>query len=93
MSHDKGWEECITFWAEDIQVWWKSVVHVHVDGPDCIMAINELFDSLICGFMIPQSTDFLPMFVFCFYNFVRKALKQHIQDKDCVFFFILSSFI
>ena len=26
--------------AEDLQVWWKSVVHVHVDGPDCIMAIN-----------------------------------------------------
>ena len=36
--------------------------------------------------MIPQCTDFLPMFVFCFYNFVKKALKQHIQDKDCVFF-------
>lgn len=35
--------------------------------------------------MIPQRTDFLPMFVFCFYNFVKKALKQRIQDKDCVF--------
>ena len=87
MSRNKGWGECITCRAEDLQVWWKSVVHVHVDGPDCIMAINWLFDSLICDFMIPQHTDFLPMFVFCFYNFVKKALKQHIQDKDCVFFF------
>ena len=40
MSCDKGWGECITCRAEDLQVWWKSVVHAHVDGPDCIMAIN-----------------------------------------------------
>ena len=28
--------------------------------------------------MIPQSKDFLPMFVFRFYNFVKKALKQRL---------------